>query len=157
MTLVKQVINNSGGNAVASSWMLNASGPTAFSGPGPSISSGSGLLPGTYDLAESGGVAGYSASAWICDGGIQVDNDTVTVALGEKVTCLITNDDISPTLKVIKTIVNDNGGTVTDFNVFAFKVDGGPVLHGVSSPFNAGIHTVSEQGLQGYKAGPWGR
>ncbi len=69
---------------------------------------------------------------------------------------MITNDDISPTLKVIKTIVNDNGGTVTDFNVFAFKVDGGPVLHGVSSPFNAGIHTVSEQGLQGYKAGPWG-
>ena len=39
--------------------------------------------------------------------------------LGEAATCTITNDDSDATsLTVVKTIVNDNGGTVTDENAF---------------------------------------
>ena len=77
--------------------------------------------------------------------------------LGEAATCTITNDDSDATsLTVVKTIVNDNGGTVTDENAFGLKVDGGVVLHGVSNTFDAGAHTVSEDGLPGYVAGPWG-
>ena len=56
--------------------------------------------------------------------------------LGEAATCTITNDDSDATsLTVVKTIVNDNGGTVTDENAFGnpLKVDGGVVLHGVSN------------------------
>jgi LPXTG-site transpeptidase (sortase) family protein len=47
---------------------------------------------GTYDLTETG-PSGYSASAWVCAGGTQVDGDTITLALGETATCTITNDD----------------------------------------------------------------
>ena len=71
-------------------------------------------------------------------------------------TCTISNDDISPTLTVLKTIINDNGGTITNPKAFGLKVDGGSVLHGVSNTFDAGNHTVSEDGLPGYEAGSWG-
>ena len=58
---------------------------------------------------------------------------------------------------MVKTIVNNNGGTVTDENAFGLKVDGGAVLHGVSNNFDAGVHTVSEDGLPGlYLPGSWG-
>jgi hypothetical protein len=35
-------------------------------------------------------------------------------------------------------------------------VDGGAVLHNVTNDFDAGAHTVSEDGLAGYAAGSWG-
>jgi hypothetical protein len=69
--------------------------PTPFSGPGPTVSSGESFAAGTYDLAESGGPAGYAASAWVCVGGAQDDADTITLAFGEVATCTITNDDLS--------------------------------------------------------------
>jgi hypothetical protein len=95
LTLVKQVTNNNGGTALPSTWTLTANGPSSFSGSGPSVSSGAGLTAGTYNLSESG-PAGYEASNWDCDGGIQVDGDTITMASGQVVTCTITNDDIDP-------------------------------------------------------------
>ena len=156
LTLVKQVTNDNGGGASGSAWTLSAAGPTPFSGSGPNVSSGAGFFAGTYDLAESGGVAGYSASAWVCVGGTQNDGDTITLAPGEVATCTITNDDISPTLTVLKTIVNDNGGSVIDEDAFGLKVDGGVVLHTAINTIDAGNHTVSEDGLPGYVPGPWG-
>jgi len=155
LTLVKQVINNNGGTASGSAWTLSAAGPTPFSGAGPNVSNDPGFAPGTYDLSESGGPAGYTASAWVCVGGTQNGN-SITLELGEAATCTITNNDITPSLTVVKTIVNNNGGTITDENAFGLKVDGGVVLHGVSNPFDAGAHTVTEDGLPGYVAGTWG-
>lgn len=93
LTLVKKVINNNGGTALPSFWTLMADGPTGISGDGPFVVSGEGFQPGTYDLSESG-PSGYRASDWVCEGGTQVDGDTVTLALGESATCTITNDDI---------------------------------------------------------------
>ena len=50
------------------------------------------------------------------------DGCSITLALGEAATCTITNDDSDATsLTVVKTIVNDNGGTVTDENAFGFE------------------------------------
>jgi hypothetical protein len=95
LTLVKKVINNNGGTASPSSWALTASGPTGFSGKGPTVSSGEGFVAGSYDLSEGGGPTTYTASAWVCDGGTQVDADTISLALGEIATCTVTNDDIS--------------------------------------------------------------
>ena len=155
LTLLKNVINNNGGTASASAWTLSASGPDPFSGNGPSVTSGPGLIAGSYNLSESG-PTGYSASDWVCDGGTQSDADTVMVASGQVVTCTITNNDISPTLTVNKTVINDNGGTVTNRNAFGLKVDGSSVLHNVSNPFDAGNHLVSEDGLAGYQPGNWG-
>lgn len=155
LTLVKKVVNNNGGEETPSAWTLSASGPDSFDGNGPSVSSGAGLAAGTYNLSESG-PPGYDASAWDCDFGTQTDADTIIVATGQAVTCTITNDDISPTLTVQKTIINDNGGTVTDKNAFGLKVDGGVVLHNATNSFDAGNHTVSEDGLAGYQPGIWG-
>ena len=95
LTLVKKVINNDGGSAVPANWTLSAAGPTPFSGTGPNVSSGEGFQTGTYNLSESGGPAGYSASDWACVGGNQVDADTITLSQGESATCTITNDDVS--------------------------------------------------------------
>ena len=92
LTLAKVVTNDNGGTALASAWTLTASGPSGFSGAGPSVSNGASFDAGSYDLSESG-PAGYTASAWACVGGTQDDSDTITVALGESATCTITNDD----------------------------------------------------------------
>jgi len=155
LTLVKKVTNNNGGSATPANWTLTAIGPTGFSGPGPSVSNGAGFEAGSYDLSESGGPAGYAASDWVCTGGTQ-NAKTITLALGEAATCTITNDDMTPTLRVVKTIINDNGGTVTNPNAFGLKVDGGSVLHNAINAFDAGNHTVSEDGLAGYQPGTWG-
>lgn len=156
LTLIKNVINNNGGNVAASAWTLNAVGPTSFSGTGPSVSSGGSFEAGTYTLSESGGPSGYGASSWSCTGGTQMNTTTIAVAQNEKATCTITNDDISPTIKVVKTIVNNNGGTITDPNAFNLKVDGNLVLNNVKNQFNAGNHFVSETSLPNYTPGMWG-
>jgi len=155
LTLQKEVINDSGGSASASDWTLTASGPSGFSGSGPSVSNGADFAAGSYDLSESGGPAGYSASDWVCMGGTQDDADTITLALGDITTCTIRNDDIAPTLTVVKTIINNSGGAITDENAFGLKVDGGEVQHNASNAFNVGSHTVSEDGLTGYQPGSW--
>jgi uncharacterized repeat protein (TIGR01451 family) len=111
LTLVKEVVNNNGGAAVPSDWVLSADGPTGFSGPGPSVGSGAGFDAGSYDLSEAG-PAGYDASDWSCTDG-QADADTVEVALGDDITCTITNDDQPASLTVVKHVINDNGGTLT--------------------------------------------
>ena len=38
------------------------------------------------------------------------DEAKVTVGLGEQVTCTIANTDNTPQLKLVKTVINDNGG-----------------------------------------------
>jgi len=56
-----------------------------------------------------------TAGDWSCDGGTLV-GDTVTLAEGEtNVTCTIVNDDVAPTLKLVKTVTtNDGGDAVAD-------------------------------------------
>ena len=39
-------------------------------------------------------------------------NGTITLALGQNLTCTITASDTAPTLKVVTTVINDNGGTL---------------------------------------------
>ena len=109
LTLVKVVTDDNGGTATEADFTLTATGPTGFSGPGPSVSNGPSFDAGTYALSESG-PAGYSAGVWVCVGGTQVGSN-ITVANGESATCTITNDDQAATLIVIKHVVNDNGGS----------------------------------------------
>ncbi len=105
LTVIKHVVNDNGGTAVASAWTMNvtatdasqASFPGAES-PGTTIT----LDAGAFSVAESGGPSGYSQTgAAGCTG---------TAAIGETYTCTITNDDIAARLAVIKHVVNDNGG-----------------------------------------------
>ncbi|MCX6753448.1 MAG: hypothetical protein NTV03_00050, partial [Candidatus Nomurabacteria bacterium] len=114
LTLEKVVV---GGSYDATDWTLTATGPTGFSGVGPTVNNGASFDAGTYNLSETG-PTGYTASDWVCVGGTTVDGDTVSLALGESATCTITNTYIDP---------GSGGGTVygckdpaaTNYNAFS--------------------------------------
>ena len=96
LTLNKQVTNNNGGTAVAADWLLQADGPAAFVGSGPTVVSGAGQLPCTYNLSETG-PDGYTRTSLTCDNTVgQVES--VTLGLGEDVTCTFVNDDVGDAL-----------------------------------------------------------
>ncbi|HUW67543.1 MAG TPA: hypothetical protein VMW20_05785 [Candidatus Nanoarchaeia archaeon] len=75
----------------------------------------------------------------------------------EAKTCVITNDDIAPHLKVIKHVINDNGGTAkaSDFGIY---VDGNNAIPnsfqgseaGTDVSIYPGWYNVWEYGLPGY-------
>ena len=67
------------------------------------------MTPGPT-VTETGGPQGYALVGFTgdCDAGGQI-----TLKLGDEFTCTITNDDIAPKLKVIKHVVNNDGGTAT--------------------------------------------
>lgn len=163
LTLVKVVTNDDGGDAVESDWTLTAAGPTGFSGPGPSVSNGASFDAGTYTLSESG-PAGYTASAWSCDGGTQNGSD-ITLALGQSATCTITNDDVAPTLKLVKNVVSDNGGNNVPNDWVLYAVAGAPNNgRNFSNPGGSGVfetvyanvpYDLSESVVAGYTAGAW--
>src|SRR3989339_64444 len=122
LTLDKIVVNDDGGTAVESDWTLTATGPTSISGPGAAgstdVVSGGTFVAGAYTLSESAGPAGYTASSWSCikNGGAPVVGSSITLEAGDTATCTITNNDnvvvpLTATLHVIKTVINDNGGT----------------------------------------------
>ena len=167
LTLIKSLTKDNGGTAVESDWTLIATGPAGFSGAGPSVSNGVSFDAGTYDLSESGGPSGYTANDWVCTGGTQVDGDTVTVALGQTVTCTITNNDNVPSLTLNKILVTDNGGSASESD-WMLTADGGSagtlsgpgaigstdVVSGAT--FKAGTYTLSEStGPAGYTASSW--
>jgi len=158
LTLNKIVVNDNGGTALESDWTLSATGPTSISGPGAAgsadVVSGPSFDAGAYALSESSGPAGYSASAWSCVGGTQ-NGSNITLGLGQSATCTITNNDIAPTLKLVKTVINDNGGTAVE-NDFQGKINGGNVPWNVAQTETAGSYTASETNLPGYTAGSWG-
>ena len=158
LTLVKVVTNDNGGTNVAADWTLTATGPTGFSGAG-TASNGASFDAGTYDLSESG-PSGYDASDWECVGGTQDDANTVTVGLGEDVTCTITNDDAAPSLTLVKEVVNDDGGSLTaaEWMLTASGPTGfagaGPSVSS-GALFEAGTYNLSESGPSGYDASDW--
>ena len=58
-------------------------------------------------------------------------------------------------LTLIKTVVNDNGGTATTTS-FQARIDGTNVAWGVEVSLSAGTHTASEVNMAGYTASSWG-
>ena len=171
LTLDKIVVNNDGGTAVESDWTLTATGPTTISGPGAvgstDVVSGGGFLAGDYTLSESVGPAGYTASSWNCvtNGGAPVAGSLITLKTGDTATCTITNNDIAPapspppsaTLHVVKTVINDDGGTAVASD-FTIEVAGTNVSNpsfagsetGVDVTLDAGSYSITETGLSGY-------
>ncbi len=130
LTLVKVVDNgaNPGGTATEADFTLSATGPTGFDGPGPSVSNGASFDAGTYDLSEAG-PAGYLASDWDCVGGSQTDGDTVSVGLGEDVTCTITNTAMGMT-----TLLKLTDGQESQTMAWNFTLSGPGVDESDSSP-----------------------
>lgn len=96
LTLIKQVVNDDFGIALATDWTLSANGPSSISGASGSLSVTNAVVtPGQYSLSESGGPAGYTPTEYSCSvngGGAVVGND-ITLADGDNAVCTITNND----------------------------------------------------------------
>ena len=160
LTVIKHVINNNGGGATAGQWTMHikqsgtdVSGKSPFAGAeSPGVTKT--LTAGSYNVSESDGPSGYTQT------GIAGDcaaNGDVTLAPGDNKTCTITNDDVAPTLTVIKHVVNDNGGGATA-NQWSLHVQtGNPLTDIATSPQagseagtvyhpNAGSYNVNETG-----------
>ena len=156
LIVVKHVVNDNGGTAHAADFSLTvdgvtASGGTTFPGaeaPGTDLTLTS---VGSYSVSESG-PAGYAAS--------QSADCTGTISLGETKTCTVTNDDQAPSLKLVKNVVNDNGGTATA-DQWTLTATGPTRLSGTTpvqsgAGFAAGSYTLAESGgPAGYTAGDW--
>ena len=144
LTLVKKVTNNSGGTKTAADFQGKIDGNNvAWSTPVT-------LNAGAHAASETT-LAGYLPSGWTGD---CAGDGTITLALAENKTCYITNDDQPATLNLVKTVVNNNGGSAiaSDFPVFI----GGTSSSWGSHTVNAGSYTVSETSLPGYTPSAWG-
>ena len=132
LTLVKEVSNDNGGTAVPGDWTLTAAGYDAAS---PDA--------GTYALSESG-PSGYTQTSLTCSNSGDAQVNSVTLGLGEDVTCTFVNDDNAPSLTLVKEVSNDNGGTAVpgDWTLTAAGYD-------AASP-DAGTYALSESGPSGY-------
>ncbi len=162
LTLIKTVTNDDGGTAAPTDWTLSADGPTPISGAtGSDAVTAATVDAGSYDLAETGGPAGYTASDWQCTGGA-LTGSVVAVANGAEVTCTIDNDDQPALLTLVKTVTNDQGGTAapTDWTLSA---DGPTPISGATgsdavtaATVDAGSYDLAETGgPAGYTASDW--
>lgn len=156
LTLVKQVVNDDGGTAVAADWTLFADGPTDIEGmSGTATVTNATVQPGDYTLSEFGGPTVYDASQYSCvkNGGAPVVSNSVTLAAGDTAVCTITNNDQQGYIVVSKLLVNDNGGTGTTTD-FSFRIDGGDPITFTGTqmivPVDAGVHSVTEVAASGY-------
>ena len=149
LTVINKVVTNNGGTAVASDWTMNITGSdvsnTGF--PGSETGVTVSLDTGTYSVDESGGPQqGYTKIFSPGCAGI--------IAVGESRTCIITNDDISPQLRVVKTVVNDHGGSAVagdwTMEIFGENVSNSS-FEGAEGPgtiltLDAGTYSVGETG-----------
>ncbi|WP_345439734.1 hypothetical protein [Microbacterium gilvum] len=160
LTLVKQVVNDDGGDAVDTDWVLTADGPTPVSGvtDDPAVT-GAVVTAGGYALSEAG-PAGYAAGTWSCDGG-SLDGADLLLAVGDVAVCTIVNDDLPGELTLVKDVVTDDGGTL-DASAWTLTADGPVLISGATgdpaitdATVPAGDYALSEDGPSGYAPGVW--
>ena len=160
LIVIKHVVNNYSGDEVAGNFTMNVDGTEVSDSSFPGNETGTivTLDAGEYEVTESG-PDGYSASfSEDCDG---------TIGIGDEKTCTITNDDVAPTLSVVKEVVNDNGGdaVVDDFNIELNDVDlvfGSGVVSDNTATYTATptvlsntAYNLTEDDLTGYDEGSW--
>jgi uncharacterized repeat protein (TIGR01451 family) len=145
LTVIKHVINDDGGTAAASDFMLHLKVKNGADVVGsPDQGSETGVLytlsSGPYVVSEDTPTNGYAQVAITgdCD-----SSGEITLQPGENKTCAITNDDIPPHLTVIKVVQNNNGGILQPAD-FTLLVDDAPVTSGELLTMTIGSHTIGE-------------
>jgi hypothetical protein len=178
LVLVKNVTRDNGGNATASSFPIHVKqGTTDITSNGGSpfnvvdaqgnTATGSKTLTvpaGTYDISENsadlGFPSGYTNTSIVCTGGSTgTGNGTAVLAAGQSATCTVTNDDVAPSLTLVKVLGDKHGRTETEAD-FTLTADGGTAgkLEGVGpskasgSSFKAGTYALSESTVAGWEA-----
>ncbi|MGH9910346.1 MAG: hypothetical protein ACRD32_06865, partial [Nitrososphaerales archaeon] len=141
LTVIKKIINDNGGTLSIGQVTLKIDGSQVTNGTVNTVSAG------THTVSETV-IPGYTATIT----GDCAANGSVTLASGESKTCTITNNDISPTLTVIKKIINDNGGNATLSSFTPLQVNSTEITNGTTTSFNAGTYFVTETNADGYGA-----
>lgn len=143
--IVKKIlINDSGGTLQEDDFSFSVNGTSAvsFESDGQNDLT---VNAGTYTVTEPS-VDDYDTSYDNCS--------DIVITNGDTQVCTITNDDIAPTLTLIKHLPNDNGGTANQ-NDFTVYIDDEEVDWGANI-VDAGDLTVSEDTLPGYEPSVWG-
>lgn len=183
LTVTKHVINDDGGTLFGIDFdlLVNNSPVNDPRKGGGDVSDNS--VTHLYEGAEAGveytvSESSDNATQYENTGLVCMDTDTnqtvphpVTLALGQSVDCTITNNDIAPTLQLIKTLVRDNGSLASaeDWLLTAQEDGEAPIINetgtsndgGVTAETNvvdasAGIaYVLSESGPSGYTASAW--
>ncbi len=113
MKVVKHVVTDDGGTATASDWSLHLKSGATRSPAARRTAARLGdtytVAAGAFKVSETGGPSGYAATF---SGDCDADGD-ISVTVGQDKTCTITNDDIAPTVKVVKHVITDDGGAAT--------------------------------------------
>ncbi len=153
LIVIKHVINDNGGTAAAADFTMQVSGTSVIPGSFAGAESGTQVTldAGSYSVTESG-PSGY-ASDFSAD-------CTGIIGVGQTKTCTITNNDMAPQLKVIKLVVNDNGGRAVSsaFTMHVMRSGADLVtpfagtISGTTNTFDAGTYSVTENGPSGYAA-----
>lgn len=148
LTLVKHITTDDGGNETAEDFNVYINDELSTWGTHL-------LNPGTYTPTEDV-YPGYEAGSWHC-----VDNSRpkeemavlIPVVLGtnQDVICTITNNDITPTITLIKHVITNYGGEagVDEFGltIGLVSVDSGEELEvQANTPY-----AIDEEGLEGYE------
>jgi hypothetical protein len=139
LTLIKVVNNDNGGNNSEDDFPVYIGDVSAMWGENI-------INTGSYVVSETT-LPGYVPGEWRgdCD-----SNGNVSLKVGESKTCTITNDDQSPTITLIKSVINDNGGKATS-NDFGLTIDGNPATSGVTYDVYANKSIViNESDVYGY-------
>jgi hypothetical protein len=155
LIIIKNVINNNGGTAVPADFTMIVQNPlfepqTSFAGV-----SGEGVLI----AIDAGETIVTEVESPLYNSSYDGDCN-FTAVLGERYTCIITNNDKAPGLTLVKSVINDNGGDATpaDFVLTATGpssfAGAGPIVESDDS-FVAGAYSLSESTLFGYTAGDW--
>jgi len=133
ITVKKVVKNNNGGNVATSTFQLFIDTTNVITEVPKKVT------VGAHNVHENG-IFGYSTSV----GGDCDDLGDIIIAAGASKTCIITNDDIAPSIQLIKTVV---GGSAVpdDFDV---SIDHVVKTSGSSNPVTANsAHIIDEEVL----------
>ena len=166
LVIVKEVINDNGGTKKATDFSFKIGSEDAIS----FTQDGENELKGKNEFTKYAGLS-YSITE------VEADQDgytttyhncfNVVVPHDEVAICTITNDDIAPTLKIVKEVINDNGGNAT-IDDFGIKLNtnaltfGGGVVSGSTTTYTSTPsvlsnteYTLSEIDHPGYTEGTW--
>ena len=146
LTLVKSITNDDGGIVTdPDAFSLTIDGDVVLSGAPTSIQAD------TPVAINETALAGYAFESITGDDCPIALGGTITLASGVAATCTITNNDIPARLTIVKSITNDNGGTVIDPDAFLLTVDGASVSSGVAINVQANTPlAINETALAGY-------
>lgn len=177
VTITKTMVNNNGGTADSADfhYFVNdvevalgvpvdlVAGPFLVTETGPDGYSASFSADCSGTVGGAVGDDDFSGDLLARGGDCDDDDECPECPPPEVYACEITNDDIPPSLELVKVVVNDHGGVLTA-GAWTLSADGPTDISGpggaTSGPlFEAGIYALSEgsvvPGAGDYSTGPW--